>query len=136
MSIDRAKWDLTFKLGQAGEAEAGKLFDALTGNGSELAVEVKRDEKAHATGNVYVEFQQGGKGSWRPSGIATTKADVWVFVFPETGTMLAVPTELLKEEARKAHAAGSKGATSHTGDMPTRGALIPTRRLVPNGGKP
>jgi len=44
-------------------------------NGKPMLVEVKEDERCKDTGNVVVEYKSWGK----PSGIATSTSDIWVF---------------------------------------------------------
>ncbi len=41
----------------------------------EVRIEVKQDKKSQHTGNYVIEVEYGGK----PSALATTKADYWVF---------------------------------------------------------
>lgn len=63
------------EVGQNGE----NIFaDLLTGK----KIEVKTDFQASRTGNLYVEFECWGKRS----GLATTKADFWVFLIMKQGT--------------------------------------------------
>lgn len=53
-----------------------KDYDIVgTFRGREVTVEVKEDFRVNDTGNVVVETRSRGK----PSGLATTKADFWVF---------------------------------------------------------
>ena len=64
---DNFEFDL--QVGQHGE----NIFaDLLTGK----KIEVKTDFIASRTGNLYVEFECWGKRT----GLATTKADFWVFL--------------------------------------------------------
>ena len=87
-------------------------------------IECKRDFKAHKTGNVYVEFECRGK----PSGIATTEADYWVFVVgPDENDLRAYLTttarlKALFEKADK-RVPGGDG-------MLSMGALIKVTELV------
>ena len=85
------RWDL--KRGQDAEKWFGGL---LTGD----CIEVKRDFRAHATGNVFVEFECRGK----PSGISTSEAIYWVFIYGPNELDLRcvlLPLEVLKEKARE-----------------------------------
>lgn len=110
--------DITFKeallLGQEGEQIVSK---ALKG-------EVKRDFGAGNTGNVFVEFESRGKAS----GIATTKADWWVFLLSggyDDEVFVGIRTERLKEimDSIKWEVRGGDGRTS-------KGKLVPVRRLI------
>tara|TARA_R100001591_G_scaffold110441_1_gene121367 strand:+ start:822 stop:1196 length:375 start_codon:yes stop_codon:yes gene_type:complete len=81
------KYDL--EVGKEGERIVADLFKNKT-------IEVKRDFWVGRTGNIAVEFQSRKK----PSGILTTEADYWVFVFSaeyEDKLMLVVETEKLKK---------------------------------------
>ena len=70
---DNFAYDL--EVGQNGE----NIFaDLLTGK----KIEVKTDFQASRTGNLYIEFECWGK----QSGLATTKADFWVFLIMKQGT--------------------------------------------------
>lgn len=63
------------EVGQNGE----NIFaDLLSGK----KIEVKTDFQASRTGNLYIEFECWGKRS----GLATTKADFWVFLIMKEGT--------------------------------------------------
>jgi hypothetical protein len=127
--IDREKWDWSLKKGN--EAEA-LVWRALTGI-SAGTVEVKHDARASNTGNLYVEYMQGGTGRWRPSGIATSEAEAWAFVLPP-GVVLLTDAGRVKQLAREAIANGRTANTNHPGDMPTRGALIRIEELLPKRG--
>lgn len=124
--IDRNKWDISLRHGEEQEALVKwALVGVQTGR-----TEVKCDSRARSTGNLYVEYQQGGSGRWRKSGIAVTAADIWAFVIPDPLLVLLVETSRLKDMARQARAAGRKAETRHQGDMPTRGALVPIDSIV------
>lgn len=81
-------YDLT--VGEKGEDWVNMLF-----NGKEH-IEVKTDRLAHKTGNVFIEFECRGK----PSGIATTTANYWIYKIEETDTAVIVPVERLKSICR------------------------------------
>jgi hypothetical protein len=77
-------FDLDYRYGAAGESLVNEL---LTGG---KTVEVKRDRKWHATGNVFLEMEcwYVGTESWKPSGITTSKADYWAFVLKSSVLMV------------------------------------------------
>lgn len=82
--IARAGFDIDLRDGKARE-------DAFAYVVLRARVEVKSDQIARRTGNVFVEYQQKG----RPSGIATTEADWWAFEVNDDCFVL-VPTERVK----------------------------------------
>jgi hypothetical protein len=81
-----SSFDLDFRHGQAGE----KLVEELLTEGK--TIEVKRDRKWSATGNIYIEvscwYQRSQ--SWEQSGLYATEAEYWAFVL-EKGVLM-VPT--------------------------------------------
>ena len=107
------KYDL--KVGKVKESELG---DAFTGK----TIEVKRDLKAGATGNVFVEYESRGK----PSGISTSEADYWCFAL--RFVFLLIPTQRLKALCRP-YLGGSRdkqGGDSNT----SKGILLPVKELL------
>tara|TARA_X000001388_G_scaffold8631_2_gene5345 strand:+ start:9072 stop:9455 length:384 start_codon:yes stop_codon:yes gene_type:complete len=108
------RWDL--EVGQIAEKWLGGILNSNT-------IEVKRDFVASRTGNVFVEFSCRDK----PSGIATTMATHWAFVFDDE-TVVLLPTEKLKVIAREAY---RKRGTFKGGDSnASLGVLIRVERLV------
>lgn len=86
-------FDLDLEFGQRGE---NYVLDLLKGANK---VEVKTDRFAHYTQRLSVEYKYNGN----PSGISTTEADYWAFVIPQTGAIIFVPTDKLKEMCRLCH---------------------------------
>lgn len=116
------KYDL--KVGQIKEKE---LADILTNK----KIEVKKDQKAFSTGNIYIEYVSRDKAS----GISTTQADYWCIYVTEE-TFIFVKTEDLKyicrEYIRRKHWRGSvKGGDENT----SIGVLLPIIDLLPNSVK-
>lgn len=112
------KYDL--KRGQEGEQW---FAGHLTGD----TIECKRDFKTHKTGNVYVEFECRGK----PSGIATTEAEYWVFIVgPHENDLRAylTSTKRLKALYEKA-VAENRVAVGGDGNK-SLGALVKVAELV------
>lgn len=90
------------------------------------SAEVKTDEKALVTRNIYLEYECLKQGKWQPSGIASN-SEVWVHVI---GTIaVAVPMWQIREAARRAYRAGRKKEMLR-GSHPTRGVLIPLNELL------
>jgi hypothetical protein len=96
MAVEKlASFDLDFRFGQEGEALVNQL---LTEGGT---IEVKRDRKWHATGNLYIEVEcwYQRSQSWEPSGLSVTKASYWAFVL-ERGVFM-VPTGHVRHAIQK-----------------------------------
>ena len=99
-STDGGVFHLDLRVGQQQERELfGDLFAPA---GDPVKVEVKTDRKFGKTGNVAVEFEYRTKdGKKKPSGIAVTEANQFVFVLGPK-SRLFVETERIKELARQA----------------------------------
>ena len=112
------KFDLS--RGKIGEEHLAKILEDKT-------LEVKTDSWIGRTQNIAVEYESRGK----PSGIATTEADYWVFVFDgryNKEVILIMDTERLKKIARDYH---SRGSIKKMGDNNTSVAvLIPLCELI------
>lgn len=121
MSKPEPRWDIDKARGDAAEKWVSDIRAGLEGDAS---IEVKRD-KALSTGNLYVEYECRGK----PSGIATTKADLWVFVLDLDHFAIVISTERLKALARSFYRAGRIGECV-VGSHPTKGVLIPLDRVM------
>ncbi|MEM4260781.1 MAG: hypothetical protein QXG00_06085 [Candidatus Woesearchaeota archaeon] len=52
-------------------------IEIITETNSLLRIEVKQEKKSKYTGNIAIEYESWGK----PSGVATTKANLWVHFF-------------------------------------------------------
>ena len=78
-----SSFDLDFGYGKGGE----NLVEELLTKGK--TVEVKRDRKWHATGNLYVEVEcwYQKSNSWEKSGLSVSEADYWAFVL-EHGVLM------------------------------------------------
>jgi hypothetical protein len=111
------RYDL--EVGKEGERIVGELF-------KNKKLEVKRDSWVGRTGNIAIEFKSRNK----PSGILTTEADYWVFVFSkeyQDKVMLIVETNRLKEVTRQY---AIKGSIKEMGDDDTSMAvLIPIKEI-------
>ena len=87
-------------------------------------VEVKTDRMTHKTGNVFIEYESRGK----PSGIATTDADYWVYRIDEVGFAIIFEVEILKVKLRKYYTDGIY--LKNGGDNDTsKGFLVPIIQL-------
>lgn len=111
------KFDL--KVGQLGEGLVSSLF-------SDKKLEVKTDSWTDKSGNIAVEFESRGK----PSGIAHSEADWWVFVLDgkhKKEIIIFIEAERLKRIARHYY---TKGNVKEMGDSNTsKAVLIPLHEL-------
>jgi hypothetical protein len=109
--------DLNF--GEKAEEWINELFS----NGKLL--EVKNDRMIHKTGNLFIEYESRDK----PSGLATTTADYWIYRMSELDSSLILPTKALKEVCRvyfQQNIFIKKGGDNNT----SKGFLIPLKRLL------
>ena len=107
-------FEYDLKLGQIKEKELGSILNEKT-------IEVKYDQQAINTGNVYVEYLSRGKYS----GLSTTRADYYCFCLGETYHI--IETKLLKERCRKYLNTNRdrKGGDNNT----SKGILLPINEL-------
>jgi len=92
---DNRDFDLDLRFGQAGEQRVADLLSL-----SAAKIEIKTDRLWKTTGNIALEFEWRG----RPSGLATTKADHWIFILAdgdEDFAKLIFSVEKLKGIARR-----------------------------------
>ena len=112
------KFDLS--RGKIGEEHLAKILEDKT-------LEVKTDSWIGRTQNIAVEYESRGK----PSGIATTEADYWAFVFDgryNKEVILIMDTERLRKIARDYY---TRGSIKKMGDNNTSVAvLIPLCELI------
>ena len=88
-------------------------------------IEVKSDRLIHKTGNLFIEYRSRDK----PSGLATTTANYWIYRMDMLDTAIILPTNLLKKVCRvyyKNNEFKIKGGDNNTSD----GLLIPLIRLL------
>lgn len=106
--------------GKVGETLFANLFREGT------SFEVKRDSWAFRSGNIAIEFESRSK----PSGIAKSEADYWVFVLSREladAIMIVIETEKLRALFKLYY---EKGKVKSMGDNNTSLAvLIPLKEL-------
>ena len=78
------------KVGLLGEDWAKKFFSG------EFKPEVKFDSMAHISGNLFIEYSSRGK----PSGIAATDAEYYLYIIAEFNYAIILNVENLKERLR------------------------------------
>jgi hypothetical protein len=88
-------------------------------------IEVKCDRLSAITGNVYIEFESRGK----PSGIATTQAEYYVYKYNEEAALI-ISTEQLKERCRELYRLGLAKKIKGGDDNTSEGLLIKLKDLV------
>lgn len=101
-----------------GEEGEGIVKDAF------LKAEVKRDNGAYKTGNVYVEHESWGK----PSGVETTESDYYIFLLGEgysDEVFVGIKTSRLKAILEKI-----KWITRGGDNNSSKGKLIKLTKLV------
>jgi hypothetical protein len=99
-----AKFDLQLSASLVRERALGEIFVHATFDGMRpVNIELKSETwQWERTGNIAIEYRQNGQ----PSGIAATKADIWVHELRRDGQTLCwlmFPINRLKELARKAY---------------------------------
>lgn len=115
-------WDIDRELGAQSEFWVSDVRRALAEKGT---IEVKHDKPFLKNQHCFVEYQcRNRNGQWRPSGIATTKASLYVFTFGALPGGLVVATEWLKRAARAALKRPSARAECARGANPTRAVLV------------
>lgn len=106
------KYDL--QVGQVAERQLGELLGKR--------IEVKRDLKAHITGNIFIEYESRGK----KSGIATTEAEYYAIAIKER--YILILTHELKEMCRKY--LGTNRDVLGGDNNTSKGILLPVRDLI------
>ncbi len=109
------------------EHEKGHDIKLIHPSGRSVLIEVKFDRESERTGNMAIEFQCSGQ--W--SGIATTRADFWVFKYWDQAALdthgdwqfCAVPRHTLIKEWRSRRYPAVYGGDN----MRARMILVPVR---------
>lgn len=120
-------FDIDLALGKQGELFVASIADAL-GSGSARA-EVKTDAMIARTGNVYIEYECQRRDGWHPSGIASTTAQIWVFVLP-ANVLVAAPVENVRERCRTSWWRSDYRRECLVGSHPTKGIAVPVGKFV------
>ena len=88
-------------------------------------IEVKNDRLIHKTGNLFFEYESRNK----PSGLATTTAEYWIYRIDELDISFIFPTKALKQVCRvyyKENLFLKNGGDNNS----SKGFLIPLTRLL------
>ena len=103
--------------------EAEDWVKSLLSKGNKI--EVKNDNIIHKTGNLFIEYESRGK----PSGLATTEANYWIYRMSKLNSALILPTDTLKNVCRIYYK--EKKYLRQGGDNNTsKGFLIPLINLL------
>lgn len=123
MSERQLGWDGDYEYGRQAELWVEDVRSAFRTE----QVEVKRDGRFAVTGNVYVEYEAWTRrhNRYEPSGIATTKAEVWAVVFGDSPAMLVVKTEWLRALIRRVWDKTHWHCEEKDGKNPTKGIALP-----------
>lgn len=126
-SVRQPDWDINLREGAQAELWVKSVQDLFQkGNGQ---IEVKAPKPFLREQSFYVEYAcRGRDGIWRKSGIATTKAKVFIFTFGSLLGGLVVETEWLKRAARLAYERGLKKECTR-GSNPTKAVVVSLQEL-------
>jgi hypothetical protein len=117
-------FDLDIARGWEAESELRAVLGELLSGGD--TIEVKRDDRAMETGNLYLEYAHKPRGSevYVKSGLKTTKADYVCF---------KVGLSLILAPTYAWHWVGNEYGTHKEcviGDNPTKGVVVPLDNIV------
>jgi len=113
-------WDRDVEYGERMELEIEGLLSIIRNGG--YRQETKADR--FANGHMFLEWEHdpGRRGRWRPSGLQTTKAELWVYAHGvdvvevwRTERLRGIVSALIESSPRRLIVGGAAG------DCPTRG---------------
>lgn len=121
------RFDIDQVIGTQSELWVADFIKMLrAGNG---AIEVKAPKPFLENQSAYIEFLcQSRTGKWYKSGIATTKAKLWVLTFGSLPGGLIIETEWLAEAARLAYRRDLI-KDCRRGSNPTKAVVVSLREL-------
>lgn len=124
------RFDIDLTYGREGEVAVLDIIEGIKSS----KTEVKRDAVFHKTGNIYVEYACKINGQWFESGIRTTSAEYWVFVLGNSGVMVTIQIDKLKDLAKNYYYwCGS--VEEKDGSHPTKGIVIPVTAIIQQAQK-
>lgn len=122
----RPDWDIDKLRGEEAEQWVREMrFRMLSGT-----VEVKRDDRALETGNIYLEYKAWTVNGWQPSALSTTKAnDYAIYCWP---FLIVAPPWMLKQVSKRAAALPRPAGKAEcvVGSNPTKGVLVPLSQIL------
>lgn len=127
MNRPEPRFDRDYAYGVQGELFVDDYIKAI----AEKRLRREDKTKTRHDAAFYVETEQNpwSAGRWRPSGIYTSEADVWVFNVDNTGTLLVVRRDVVLRAVEKARELGVK-LSETKGDNPTRGYTLPLAKII------
>lgn len=124
-------FDIDAAVGKHGELFVANWQQSL----SEGSVEVKTDQLTWRTGNVYLEHACRYGGTWRPSGVAVSKAEWFAYVLDHRDSRL--PAAVIAAPMSKVRAVHEQGLTNSNhlkecivGSHPTKGIVLPVSVFI------
>lgn len=122
MTLRQPDFDIDVQIGAQSELWVSNICDMLARRSG--WIEVKAPKPFLEFGSFFLEYECCGRdGIWRPSGIATTKARIFVFTFGTLPGGLMIETEWLRRAGRRAFEQGRRKECLR-GSNPTRGVLV------------
>lgn len=117
--VGEPRFDLDLEKGKLGECHVAELLDAIvSGTGR---VEVKRKTILDLFFYIETQCDRGRTGTYRPSGISISTADVWAFVLGDSGITVFVPTTEIRGMLLDP---STQDREETHGSCPTKGKLI------------
>lgn len=121
-------FDVDVKRGAQGELFYDEIC-TLLGKKKAVELEIKTDAWAFCQRSrrvkFYIELECYYRdGVWRASGLSTTKAKFWVFVFGKHPGMLILSTEWLRRAVELAKQHRDNFKSCDYGENPTRGVIV------------
>lgn len=122
MSVRQPDFDLDRAIGEQSELWVSNLREALRGSGR---VEIKAPKPFLREQTFYVEYAcKGRDGTWRKSGINTSKADLWLVTFGCLPGGLALCRHWLKRAAKRAYDRPFARKECLRGSNPTKAVVV------------
>jgi hypothetical protein len=122
-------FDLDLKRGVQGELFVYNIRE-MFGKGAG-SIEVKTDYRFLETRRFYIEYACCGRdGKWRRSGLVTSKATFWAFVFGEWPGMFIVDTEWVRRAASLAWRNPEYRVACEYGGNPTQGVVVTIEHFI------
>lgn len=126
----QSHFDLDRERGQQGELFVDSVREALAKKNSRIEVKtdayfVSANAAKKRVGRFYIERQSRGRdGFWYKSGIETTKADLWFFVFGRHPGGFVIDTDWLRRATLLAAKDERNLTECSYGENPTRGVFV------------
>jgi hypothetical protein len=113
------EFDIEWTYGRPAELLVGELC-GLADDGK-IRLEVKRKRRGDGYFYVELEHDPGRQGTFSPSGLSTSKAEVWAIAVADSGSVFMTPAQHLRTAIERNY---GFPAEETDGDCPTRGRLL------------